>query len=76
MKNPLKKKLTNTLLTVEPGRYLTARGEKSFLYIDEPTPGLILDSTVDESTDALMSTVLINGATILLWHEQDEHFAT
>ena len=72
MKNPQKMKLTNILLTVEPGRYLTARGEKSFLVINEPTPGLVLDSTIDESTTALMSTVLINGTTILLWHEQDE----
>jgi len=72
MKNPQKKNLTNILLTVEPGRYLTSRGEKSFLDIDEPTPGLVLDSTIDESTDALMSTVLINGITILLWHERHE----
>ena len=72
MKNPQKKNLTNALLTVEPGRYLTARGEKSFLDVNEPTPGLVLDSTIDESTAALMSTVLVNGITILLWHEQDE----
>ncbi len=67
MKNPLKKKLTNALLTVEPGRYLTARGEKSFHDIDKPTPGLVLDTTPCEASDELMATVLVNGITIIMW---------